>query len=107
MIILKTLCMCLCTRSVAELNLGELLGSLYHIRLMTERIGEDNLATFVYEVAGGFIAFVALGDASFENNLRILETELLLSIFYCIDEVEVVGGILIVEKDDTELEIIF
>ena len=92
--------------SVAELNLGLLLGSLQDVGLMAEAVGENDVATLVNEVQSRIVAGVGLGDVALDDDLIITETESLLGFLDTVDEVEVVGGVLIVEADHTQLEFV-
>ena len=43
---------------MAEFNVLEFLSSLQNVLLVTERISENDVASAVYKVSGGFIALV-------------------------------------------------
>jgi hypothetical protein len=91
---------------VAELYLRMLLGSLEDMGLMTEAVSEDDVATLVYQVLSGLVALVGLGNITLDDDLIITETESLLSFLDTVNEVEVVGGILVMQTDNTQLEFI-
>lgn len=92
--------------SVAELNLGILLGSLLHKGFVAEGIGEDDLAALVLgQVNGGIVAGAVLADIGDDDDLIVGEAEVLLHLAQGLDEVIIVGGVLIVQADRTDLEI--
>ena len=91
---------------VAELDLGVFLGGLLHKGLVAEGIGEDDLAALVLgQVNGGIVAGAVLADIGDDDDLIIGEAEVLLHLAQGLDEVIIVGGVLIVQADHADLEI--
>ena len=86
---------------VAELDLGEFLGGLDQEGLMAEGVGEDEVAAFVNELGGGVVALLAFGNAGLE---QVLDAQLLAGFLRRVDEVEVVGGVLVVQEDEAGLD---
>ena len=86
---------------VAELDLGVLLGDLDEEGLMAEGIGEDEVAALVDELLGGVSAFLTLGDTGLE---QVLNAQLLAGFLGRVDEVEVVGGVLVMQEDEAGLD---
>ena len=86
---------------MAELNLGELLGSLNQEGLVAKGIGKDEVAAFVDELGGGVIALLAFGNTGLE---QVLNTQLLAGFLGGVDEVQVVGGVLVVQEDKAGLD---
>ena len=86
---------------VAELDLGELLGSLQQEGLVTEGVSENKVAAFIDELGGGVIALLALGNTSLE---QVLNTQLLAGFLGGVDEVEVIGRVLVVQEDEAGLD---
>ena len=91
---------------VAELNVRELLGGLDDVGLVTEAVGEDNVAAAVGKVGRGVVALLVLRDVVAELVLILGQTQLLDGGVGGVDEVEVVGRVLIVQEDETDLEIL-
>ena len=90
---------------VAELDIGILLGGVDHVRLMTEAVGEDDVAAVVDQVASGLIAFLALGDIGLQDIVILGQTQVGNGLFRAIDEVEVVSGVLIMQGDEAHLDL--
>ena len=89
---------------MAELDLGIFLGGLLHKGLVAEGIGEDDLAALVLgQVNGGIVAGAVLADIGDDDDLIIGEAEVLLHLAQGLDEVIIVGGVLIVQADETDL----
>ena len=86
---------------VAELDLGELLGSLQQEGLVTEGVSENKVAAFIDELGGGVIALLAFGNTGLE---QVLNTQLLAGFLGSVDEVEVIGGVLVVQEDEAGLD---
>jgi hypothetical protein len=91
---------------VAELNVGELLGSLEQVGLVTKAVSEDNIAALVNQVCSSLVASVGLGNVLLVDNLRLGKAELLCSALNSLDKVEVVGGCFVVKQDNAKLEIV-
>ena len=90
------------TGRVRELDLGVSLGSLDHVGLVTEGIREYKAAALVYQVKSGLFAGVGLVDVGLEDALN---AEVLTSSLRSVDEVEVIGGVFIMQEDETRLEV--
>ena len=93
------------TGRMAELHIGIFLGCLQHMGLMTETVGEHNLATLVCQVAGCLVAGVAFRDISLHQNLLVGQTQCGLHSLHGVDEVQVIGRIFIVQQNNADLEI--
>ena len=93
----------LCSCGVAELHIREFLRSFDHVVLMSEGIREDRLAAGIRQLARRVIALLAFRDVLLDD---ILHAELLARLCGAVDEVQVVGGILIVKGDESDLEIL-
>ena len=102
MIVVKAFCMSLGSCGMAELNLRELLRSLDHEVLMTEGICENNAASCVNKIRSSIIAFLTLGNIRAD---QILDAQLLACLLCGIDEVEVIGGVLVVQGDEADLDV--
>ena len=92
--------------SVAELHVRVFHGGAHHEIFMTEGIGKDNIAAFFGKLHSGGLAGIGFGNVGLDKNLFVLQTKLLLHSLCSIDEVLVIGGIFIVEADDTDFEIV-
>ena len=98
----KTLGVSLGAGGVAELHVGEVLRGLNHVVLVTERVGEDDVAAGISQLSGLVVALLTLGNVGDDG---VFDTELLAGLFRSVDEVEVVGGVFVVEHDEADLEI--
>ena len=103
MIVVQTLGVGLGAGGVAELDFRELLGGLDHEVLMTEAVGEDDVAAVVRQLGGGVVALLALGDVGLEHIVR--DAQSLAGSLGTVDEVQVIGGVFIVQEDETDLDI--
>ena len=72
---------------------------------MAEGVGEDDVAAFVNQVQSSLIAVVGLGDVALHDDLILGEAQGSNSFDYAVDEVQVIGGILVVQQDDAQLDI--
>ena len=90
---------------VAELYVRALLGSLQHEGLVAEAVGKDDGAAFVYQIQRGLIALVGLGDVALDNQLIFGQSQRFDGFINAVDEVQVVGGIFVVKKDDAQLDV--
>ena len=102
MVVSKILCVSLGAGCVAELDVGEFLSCLDDEVLMAEAVGEDDVAAAVNEVCRCFVARAVLGDVGLLDDLCAGS---LASCFSCVDEVEVIGRVLIVKEDETDREL--
>ena len=90
---------------VAELDIGILLGGVDHEGLMAEAVGEDDVAAILSQVASGVVALLALGNVGLEDVVSIGQTQILDGRFSGVDEVEVVGGVFVVQGDEADLDL--
>ena len=102
MVVGKTLGVGLGAGGVAELDVGELLGGLDHVVLVTEGVSEDDVAAGVGQLSGLVVALLTLGNVGHDG---VVDTELLAGLFRSVDEVEVVGRVFVVEHDEADLEV--
>ena len=101
MVVVKTLGVSLGTGGVAELNFGELLGGLDDIVFVTEAVGKDYVAAGVGQLSGCLVAGLILRNVGLENGLN---AEGLAGFLGSVHEVEVIGGVLVVQEDKADLE---
>ena len=104
-IVLQTIGVSAGTGGVAELDIGILLGSVDHEGLMAEAVGEDDVAALLSQVASGVEALLALGNVGLEDVVSIGQTQILDGRFSGVDEVEVVGGVFVVQGDEADLDL--
>ena len=90
---------------VAELNLGKFLGGGEHIGLMTERVGKNDAAAGIGKLLGCLLALLRLGYIGLEDVLILAQTQLRARGFGGVHEVEVIGGVLVMQEDEADLEI--
>ena len=93
--------MCLRAGGMAEFHIRELLGSLDHIVLMTEAVGEDDVAAAVREVRSGLVAFLTFRNVGLQN---VFHAQRFAGFFCSVDEVEVIGGVFIVQENESCLD---
>ena len=84
-----------------KLYLGVLLSGLEHVVLMTVAVGENDRAARVGKLARGVICLGILGDTGLDEGFRAGGLAGGLERVY---EVEVIGGVLVVEADKTDLD---
>ena len=101
-VVAQTLGVRLGAGGVAELHVGEVLRGLDHVVFVTERVGEDDVAAGVGELSGLVVALLTFGNVGHDG---VLDAERLAGLFRSVDEVEVVGGVFVVEHDEADLEI--
>ena len=101
-VVAQTLGVRLGAGGVAELHVGEVLRGLDHVVLVTEGVGEDDVAAGVGELSGLVVALLTFGNVGHDG---VLDAERLAGLFRSVDEVEVVGGVFVVEHDEADLEI--
>ena len=100
-VVVKTLGVSLGAGGVAELNFRELLGGLNDIVFVTEAVGKDDVAAGVGQLSGGLVAGLILRNVGLENGLN---AEGLAGFLGSVHEVEVIGGVLVVQEDKADLE---
>ena len=87
---------------VAELDVREFLGSLDHVVLMAEGVGEDDVAAGVSQISSGVVAFLTFRNVRLDD---VLYAKSLSGFLRAVDEVQVVGGVFIMEHDEANLEV--
>ena len=87
---------------VAELHIGELLGSLDHVVLVTEGVGKDDVAAVIGQLSSLVVALLTLGNVGDD---RVLHAQLFAGFLSGVDEVQVIGGVLIMEHDEADLKV--
>ena len=92
------------TGGVAELNIGNFLSSLQHVGLMAEGVGEDDVAAGIDQVHSGLIALLTLGDVGLDDVVSLSQTQVGNGLLGAVEEVQVIGGVLIVQADETNLD---
>ena len=102
----KSFGLCLHAGCVAELNLWESLSGLDHKVLMAKAVGKDYLASLVNQVGSLLIALIAFRNIGHDKHLVVFQTKSLLCGVHCVDEVFIIGGFLVVQANDTDLEVI-
>ena len=102
MVVVKALGVRLGAGGVAELHMGEFLGSLNHVVLMTERVGENDVAAGVSQLSSLIVALLSFGNVGDQG---ILNAQLLAGSLGGVDEVQVIGGVLIMEHDEADLKV--
>lgn len=89
---------------VQEFNVFIFLCGADHIVFMTEAVCKNDIAAVICEVASGFIAILTFGNAGLENELNAH----LCAGFLCGgNEIPVIGGVFIMERDKAELNSLF
>ena len=86
---------------VAELHVGEFLGGLDHVVLVTKGVGKDDVAAGVSQLSGLVVALLAFGNV---GDQRVLNAQRLAGFLGGVDEVQVVGGVFIMQSDEADLE---
>ena len=104
-VVCKALGVSLGTGSVAELNLGEFLCSLDHEVLMAEGVSEDDIAAGICKLGSRVVALLAFGNVGAEDDLIIAQAEVRAGFLGTVHEVEVIGGVLIMQENKTDLQI--
>ena len=89
---------------MAELHIRELLGGLDHEILVAEGIGEDDGAAVVYQLSSLVVALLAFGNIGLHDGG---DTQLLAGSLGGVDEVQVVGGVFVVQEDEADLHLGF
>ena len=102
-IVVQSLGVCLRACCVTELHFREFLGSLDHVIFMTEAVGKDDGAAAVSKFCRSVVALLALGHVRFQNDLILGKTQSLGCFFCAVDEVEVVGGVLVMQENKSYL----
>ena len=95
-----------CAGRMAELNIGIFLCGAEHVGLVTEGVGEDDLAAALGKLDCGGVADIAFGNVGLHYDLFVLEVHCLLDGESGVNEVLVVGGVFIVQEDEADLEIV-
>ena len=92
------------TGGVAELNIGNFLSGLQHVGLMAEGVGEDDVAAGIDQVHSGLIALLTLGDVGLDDVVSLSQTQVGNGLLGAVEEVQVIGGVLIMQADETNLD---
>ena len=90
---------------VAELHIGELLGGLDDVILVAEGVGEDDVAAGIGQLAGSIIGFLTLRNVGAEQVLIFGQAQGGNGLLGAVHEVQVVGGVLVVQEDEAQLHI--
>ena len=104
MIVVKFLGVSLGAGCMAELNIGILLSCLDHVVLVTERVSEDDGAALIHQILGSLEALLSFGDVGLVDKLGLLKAESLKGFVSGLNEVEVIGGVFIVQEDESYLD---
>ena len=72
---------------------------------MTEAVGEDDVAAGVDHVHGGLVALLTLGNVGLQDVVILGQTQSSDGFLGAVDEVEVIGGVFIVQSDETDLHL--
>ncbi len=89
-----------------KLHFGELLSGGKSEGLVAEAVGNNKIAAGIDQLGSGVVAGLGLGNVGLHHDLIVRETELGGSGFRSVDEVEVVGGVFIVQEDETYLDVL-
>ena len=92
------------TGGVAELNIGNFLSGLQHVGLMAEGVGEDDVAAIIDQVHSGLVALAALGNVGLDDVVSLSQTQVGNGLLGAVEEVQVIGGVLIMQADETNLD---
>ena len=84
---------------VAEFHVGQFLGGLQREAFMAKAVGENDVAAFVGQVQRRFVAVVGFGDIALDDDLLVAQAQQFLGFIHAVDEVQVVGGILVMQQD--------
>ena len=93
------------TAGHAELDIRISPGGLKHIVLMTVTVGKNNVTAALREVNSDIIALLALGNVGLEDVVGIGQTQVGDGFLGGVDEVLVIGGVLIVQGDEAHLDL--
>ncbi len=104
MVVVETLGVGLGAGRVAELDVGELLSCLDHVVLMTKGVSEDDVAASIRELGRGVVALLALGDVRLDHVCVFADAQLLARLLGGVNEVEVIGGVLVMQRDEARLD---
>ena len=106
MVVVQTLGVGTGAGAVAELHIGAFLGGVDHVGLMAEAVGEDDVAAGIDQIHGGLIALLTLGNIGLDDVALILDqTQVSAGFLGGVDEVEVVGGVLVMQGDEAHLDL--
>ena len=73
---------------------------------MAERIGKNDFAAFGNQSLSGIVAVVSVfGNVLFNNNLIVFQAEVCFYFVNSVDEVQVISGVFIMKKNETDLEV--
>ncbi len=100
--VINTVGKCGVTGAGGELNFGEFLGSLKNIGLVTVAVGENYIAACLGKLSSCVVSSLALFDVGLD---LVLNAGSLAGSLECVDEVCVVGGVLVVQADEADLDL--
>ena len=104
-VVCKALGVCERTGCMAELDFREFLSRLNEVGLMTEAVRKDDLAAFVDELSSRIVALLTFRDVGAQDVLILRQTHFSAGRLCSIDEVEVVGGVFIMQEDEANFEV--
>ena len=96
--VVKSFRMCFGSGCVTELYVRELSCGLNDVILMAEAVCKYEVAAGICQLAGSVICFLTLGNTGFKY---ILDSHFLTGFLCGVDEVQVVGGILVMQENET------
>ena len=96
--VVQTLSMSLGSGCMAELNIGILLSSLDDVVLMSKAVCENEITTCISKLTSCFISFLSFRNVGLGH---VLNTKLLTSCFCCIQEVQIISRVLIMQENET------
>ena len=96
--VVKSFRMCFGSGCVTELYVRELSCGLNDVILMAEAVCKYEVAAGICQLAGSVICFLTLGNTGLEH---ILDSHFLTGFLCGVDEVQVVGGILVMQENET------
>ena len=92
--------------SMAELHFGEFAGGLDQVILMAEAVGEHDVAAAVGQVGSGVVAvFVFFNAGNDEEIFAFHHAQRGAGFAGRVDEVEVIGGVFIMQGDEADLHV--
>ncbi len=90
--------------SVIELNVGFFFRGFEYMRLVTERVGKDGLATLAYKVDSRLVALFVFRNVGLDHKIRALNFA---SFLHRVDKVFIVRRSLAVQADKTDFYVGF
>ena len=96
--IVQALSMSLGSGCMAELNIWIFLSSLNDVVLMSKTVCENEITTCISKLTSCFISFLSFRNVGLGH---VLNTKLLTSCFCCIQEVQIISRVLIMQENET------